>query len=83
MNNNTMVFDSRAKREYCILREDNNTVDFYSYTWIDDFEAYAPSENHSFKLDNEGYKNWNEFVKHIHSFGFKTIEEVKAVGTAR
>lgn len=83
MNNNTMVFDSRLKREYYILREDNNTVDFYSYTWIDEFEAYAPSENHNFKLDNEGYKNWNEFVKHIRQFGFKTIEEIKAVGAAR
>lgn len=83
MNNNTMVFDSRLKREYYILREDNNTVDFYSYTWIDEFEAYAPSENYTFKLDNEGYKNWNEFVKHIRQFKFKTIEEIKAVGTAR
>lgn len=83
MKNNTMVFDSRLNREYYILSEDNNTVYFYSYTWIDEFEAYAPSENHNFKLDNEGYKNWNEFVKHIRKFGFKTIEEIKAVGTVR
>jgi len=83
MNNNTMVFDSRLKREYYILSEDNNTVYFYSYTWIDEFKAYAPSENYTFKLDNEGYKNWSEFVKHIRKFGFKTIEEIKAVGTAR
>ena len=83
MNNNTMVFDSRLNREYYILSEDNNTVYFYSYTWIDEFEAYAPSENYTFKLDNEGYKNWNEFVEHIRKFGFKTIEEIKAVGTVR
>lgn len=82
MNNNTMVFDSRLKREYYILSEDDNTIYFYSYTWIDEFEAYVPSENHTLKLDNEGY-NWNEFVKHIRQFGFKTIEEIKAVGTAR
>lgn len=82
MNNNTMVFDSRLKREYYILSEDDNTIYFYSYTWIDEFEAYVPSENHTLKLDNEGY-NWNEFVKHIRKFGFKTIEEIKAVGTAR
>lgn len=83
MKNNTMVYDSRLKREYYILSEDNNTVYFYSYTWIDEFEAYMPSENHNFKLDNEGYKNWNAFVEHIRPFGFLTLEEIKAVGTAR
>lgn len=80
---NSMVYDSRLKREYYNLREDNNTVDFYSYTWIDEFEAYAPSENYTFKLNNKGYENWNAFVEHIRQFGFKTIEEIKAVGTAR
>ena len=40
MKNNTMVFDSRLNREYYILSEDNNTVYFYSYTWIDFFHVY-------------------------------------------
>lgn len=79
----SMIYDSRLKREYYNLRENNNTVDFYSYTWIDELEAYAPSENHTFKLDNEGYKNWNEFVEHIRQFGFLTIEEIKIKGTCR
>lgn len=79
----SMIYDSRLKREYYNLREDNNTVDFYSYTWIDEFEAYAPSENYTFKLKNEGYKNWNEFAEHIRKFGFKTIEEIREIGTCR
>lgn len=79
----SMIYDSRLKREYYNLREDNNTVDFYSYTWIDEFEAYAPSENSTFKLKNEGYKDWNEFAEHISKFGFLTLEEIKIKGTCR
>lgn len=78
-----MVYDSRLEREYYILSEDNNTVYFYSYTWIDEFEAYMPSENYTFKLDKEGYKDWTEFVKHIRQFGFVTLEEIKIKGTCR
>ena len=73
----SMIYDSRLKREYYNLREDNNTVDFYSYTWIDEFEAYAPSENYTF------YKDWNEFAEHISQFGFLTLEEIKIKGTCR
>lgn len=83
MKNNTMVYDSRLKREYYILREDNNTVDFYSYSWIDERKAYAPSHNFTFKLDEDGYKDWNEFVKHIRQFDFYTPEEIKIKGTWR
>lgn len=79
----SMIYDSRLKREYYNLRENNNTVDFYSYTWVDEFEAYAPSENYTFKLDIEGYKSWNEFAEHIRKFGFLTLEEIKIKGTCR
>ena len=79
----SMIYDSRLKREYYNLREDNNTVDFYSYLWIDEFEAYAPSENYTFKLNNKGYKNWNEFAEHIRQFGFLTLEEIREIGTCR
>ena len=79
----SMIYDSRLKREYYNLRKDNNTVDFYSYTWVDEFEAYAPSENYTFKLDIEGYKSWNEFAEHISKFVFLTIEEIKIKGTCR
>ena len=76
----SMIYDSRLKREYYNLREDNNTVDFYSYTWIDEFEAYAPSENYTFKLKNEGYKDWKNWAALLVDLAFAAIPFVTGGG---
>ena len=31
---NTMVYDSRLKREYYTLMSDNDTVEFLPYEWV-------------------------------------------------
>ena len=81
----TMVYDSRLKRDYYTLRNDNNTVDFYTYEWVEEWGCYAPDgrHQHTFKLSVEGWKSWNDFCEHLRKFGYLTLEEQKQKGTAR
>ena len=81
----TMVYDSRLKRDYYTLRDDNNTVDFYSYEWAEEWGCYAPDgrNQYSFKLNNSDFKSWNDLCNHLKKFGFLTLEEQREKGTAR
>ena len=83
--NNTMVYDSRLKREYYTLMSDHDTVEFLPYEWVSEWGCYAPDGRgqYTFKLSVEGWKSWNDFCEHLRKFGYLTLEEQKQKGTAR
>lgn len=80
----SIVYDSRLKREYCILKN-KNMVECLPYEWVDEWKCYAPDDRgqHKFNLIENGFNSWTEFCKHMEQHEYYSIEEVKRRGLAR
>lgn len=80
----SIVYDSRLKREYYILKN-KNMVECLPYEWVNEWKCYTPDGRgqHKFNLIENGFNSWTEFCKHMEQHKYYSIEEVKRRGFAR